>query len=94
MEGAIAPSTKTKIMSEFKIVSNGFNHGYSMTFENGYTISVQFSEMNYSDGKTTAEVAVIDSDGEWYQLVDGDDVIGWQTTDDVAKWMDKVSKLK
>jgi hypothetical protein len=88
---------KYEILSEFKIVSNGFNHGYSMTFENGYTISVQFSEMNYccssSDGKTTAEVAVIDSDGEWYQLVDGNDVIGWQSTNDVAKWMDKVSKL-
>ena len=81
-------------MSEFKIVSNGFNHGYSMKFENGYTISVQFSEINYSDGKTTAEVAVIDSDGDWYQLVDGDDVIGWQSTNDVAKWMDKVSRLK
>ena len=82
------------MMSEFKINSDKYFNGYSMKFENGYTISVQFSEMNYSDGKTTAEVAAWGEDGDWYQLVDGNDVIGWQSTDDVAKWMDKVSNLK
>jgi len=80
-------------MSEFKIKSDQYSNGFSMKFENGYTISVQFAEMNYSNGKTNAEVAAWGEDGDWVHLSDGDDVIGWQSTNDVAKWMDKVSKL-
>jgi len=43
--------------SKFEINKTVYHNGFSMTFENGYTISVQFSKVNYSDGKTTAEVA-------------------------------------
>ena len=84
-------------MSEFKINSDQYSNGFSMKFANGYTISVQFAEMNYSNGKTNAEVAAWGEDGNWVHLSDGDmvgeDVIGWQSTNDVAKLMDKVSKL-
>ena len=71
-------------------------NGITMKFENGNTISIQFSQtMNYSDGKTNAEVAAWDADGEWINLSDnpGDDVIGWQTTDKVADLIQKVKSL-
>ena len=90
--------TKKKAMkSKFEVHRMEFNdtvyqNGFSMRFENGYTISVQFSKKNYSDGEKTAEVAAWDAEGNWIQFEDGRDVVGWQTTNDVAKLIDIVSK--
>jgi len=75
------------------------NKGFQMTFANGYTISVQFGNGNYCDNhdygeivsfeqpvppSRNAEVAVWDKDGHWVQLSGHDDVIGYQTPDDIA----------
>ena len=82
------------------------NKGFCMTFANGYTISVQFGNGNYCDNRhygnplngdqsvppsSNAEVAVWDKDGKWVQLSEHDDVIGWQTADDVAALIASVS---
>jgi hypothetical protein len=79
----------------FKAENNEWHHGFQMTFQNGCTISVQFNGHNYCDeGKTTAEVAVWNSDGEWMVyddnkwavLIGGEtDVMPRQTPDDVSK---------
>ena len=75
-----------------------YQNGFSMRFENGYTISVQFSERHYSDGETTAEVAAWDAEGNWIQFEErdkfilGGDIMKWQTTNDVAKLIEIVSK--
>jgi hypothetical protein len=55
-------------------VAKDINHdGFHMTFDNGSTISVMFGKNTYSDeGKTTAEVAVWDKDGDWYILNEDD----------------------
>ena len=72
----------------------GYHDGFQMTFENGCTISVQFSKHTYSDGgETTAEVAAWDNKGNWlmtdverwFEIVDGSDVMPHQTASDVAK---------
>jgi hypothetical protein len=75
-----------------------------MTFDNGCTISVQFSKFNYSDqGKTTAEVAAWNGNGDWMiwngdnwnVLTNGDtDVMPRQTTDDVAMLISELVKMK
>jgi hypothetical protein len=72
----------------------GYHDGFQMTFENGCTISIQFGKHTYSDGgKTTAEVAAWDNQGNWL-IFDGDkwteiehnsDVIPRQTAGEVAK---------
>jgi hypothetical protein len=63
-----------------------------MTFENGYTISVQFSKTNYSDGgETTAEIAAWGPDGQWLKLSDHDDVRGWCSPDEVLEVMNMVA---
>jgi hypothetical protein len=63
-----------------------------MTFKNGYTISVQFSKTNYSDGgETTAEIAAWGPDGKWMKLSEHDDVRGWCSPDDVLEVMNKVA---
>lgn len=76
----------------FKITDN---KGFHMTFANGWTVSVQFGYGNYSDNYNSgrygepadpscnAEVAAWDGEGKWYQ-VDGDEVQGHQTPDQVA----------
>ena len=80
---------------KFKTKTDSIYNGFTLSFENGNTISVQFSQFNYSDGETTAEVAAWDTDGEWINLSDnpGDDVVGWQTTDKVADLIQKVKSL-
>lgn len=85
-----------------------FNHcpnGFHMTFENGYTISVQWGPGNYCDNRSahygeaksvskTAEVAVWNSADEWVKLGDNDDVLGWVTTDRVLEIMNAVRNLQ
>ena len=41
----------------------------------------------------TAEIAVWDSKGDFYQCGESDDVLGYLTTDEVAQWIEKVSKF-
>jgi hypothetical protein len=72
----------------------GYHDGFQMTFENGCTISVQFSKHTYSDGgETTAEVAAWDNKGNWLmfdedkwtEIENGSDVMARQSASDVAK---------
>jgi hypothetical protein len=78
--------------------------GFIMTFSNGYTFSVSFSERSYSDqGETTAEVAAWHSkedhwlyfqDGAWVIVPEGRSaVLGHQTPDQIASHMEIISKL-
>ena len=89
---------------KFKAENNEFHHGFQMTFDNGCTISVQFSKYNYSDqGETTAEVAAWNGNGDWMMwnednwnvLTNGDtDVMPRQTTDDVVMLISELVKMK
>jgi len=88
-------------------VEEDINHnGFHMTFANGCTISVMFGKYNYCDsGETTAEVAIWDTDDNWYILNEednhmslikvpgGSDVIGHCTSDLVAFIMNLVKNL-
>ena len=80
--------------SEF-ILNTGIHNGITMKFSNGNTISIQFAKTNYSNGKTNAEVAAWDADGEGIDLSgnQSDVVVGWQTTDQVADIIEKVKSL-
>ena len=84
------------------------NKGFHITFANGVTISVQFGPGNYcarkdaeSDSTSgqsywesdTAEVAILLPGGEFYRISEYDDVIGWQTAEDVAKWIEVARNL-
>ena len=84
-------------MSKF-VATN--NKGFRMTFENGFSISVQWGPENYCDRKNeedfdkpmkerfweskSAEIAVFNKEGEFIGIAD-DAVVGWLTTDQVAK---------
>ncbi len=79
-----------------------------MTFENGWTISVQFGYGNYCDNghhperlalhnkriveSENAEIAIWDKNNVDYTFEDGYNVKGWLQADQVADWIDKVSK--
>ena len=72
--------------------------GFSMTFSNELTISVQYGEGNYStrnekDEAISAEIAIWDNNGKWFDF--GNDVVmGWVSPDEIADWINKVSKAK
>ena len=73
--------------------------GFHMTFENGWTLSVQFGPHHYCDSKNTwessssnAEVAVFNPKGAFTTLSNGDNVLGCQTPAQVLALMNEVSK--
>ena len=81
-------------------ITNG--KGFQITFANGYTVSVQFGHGNYCDnrygkdgaGSANAEVAAFKTyGGEWVKLSDHDDVIGYQTPDQVLAIMAMIATL-
>ena len=77
----------------FKVMSDRYHKGFHMTFENGWTVSVQFGKNNYASNKQhtdespDAEIAAWDKDGNWYHFKNGDDVFGYEKTDDVAEFI-------
>jgi hypothetical protein len=85
------------------------NKGFSMTFKNGLTISVQFGNMNYCSNQNigeykcemnqditeskNAEIAIWSHNRKWFNF--GHDTIkGYCSADEVAIWIDKVRRAK
>ncbi len=80
------------------------SHGFHVTFANGYTVSVQFGKYSYCGNRTfeleaeapdhcvDAEVAAWGPDGKWLKM-EGDDVIGWQTPEQVLAIMNMVAAI-
>ena len=72
---------------------------FSMKFANGYTVSLAmgngiYSNGNQYDGYSSVEVAAWDAEGNWIQLGDNnDDVIGWQSPEEVLAIMNKVAAM-
>lgn len=92
-------------MENFK---STLNKGFQMTFENGLTISVQFGGGNYCKNRNNdfmaeskidvvespnAEIAIWDEHKRWFNF-GGDEVKGYVSPDEVAKWIYKVSRAK
>jgi hypothetical protein len=86
------------------------NKGFHMTFENGWTISVQFGYGNYCDNRhhndrfelgknndivssATAEIGIWNADGKWYTFDNGDEVKGYCSPDEVAKFITIAASL-
>jgi hypothetical protein len=83
--------------------------GIHITFDNGYTLSVQFGPGNYCDhydrrigaddaacgkeGSSTAETAYWSDDGGLINEGDGDTVQGYQTIDQVIDRINRVRAL-
>ena len=81
--------------------------GFRMTFANGYTLSVQFGAGHYCGNRNmpfgappdadgfhscpNAEVAVLTPTGKFMKLGENDDVIGYQTANDIAALIATVS---
>ncbi len=87
----------------FKITSN---KGFHITFENGLTVSTQFSQYNYCDNSRlenvkpeciNAEVAIWNKEGKWvtkeFYNID-DDVIGYLTSNEVIEIMYKAKNYR
>jgi len=91
----------------FDIQSTGGMRGFQMTFENGYTVSVQFGVSNYCENRDykpdaekseigaspSAEIAAWDQTGKWVSF-EHDDVKGWCKPDEVAAFITKIASLK
>lgn len=75
--------------------------GFNVTFGNGWTVSVQWGRGTYCDnrhsvsmidGSANAEIAAWDKDGVWHDF-GGEQVKGWQTPDEVARFISFISNL-
>lgn len=77
------------------------DHEFSITFENGYTVSVRVGPHNYCDsrpslcGRTAdnAEVALIDQNGDFVPFNNGALVEGYQSPGEVLALITKASTL-
>lgn len=76
---------------KFKLHPNGMGGILGqMELGNGYKISVVGGGKGlYGDGKTTFEVAVFDRIGEMIKLDENDQVLGWQTKEQVNEIIKK-----
>jgi hypothetical protein len=76
---------------KFKLHPNGMGGILGqMELGNGYKISVVGGGRGlYGDGKKTFEVAVFDRMGEMIMLSENDQVLGWQTMDQVNEIIKK-----
>lgn len=72
-----------------KFVANG-DDGFQVTFDNGWTVSVQFGRFHHA-GPGSAEVAVINPDHKLVELEGGDTVLGWQTPAEVLERMQETA---
>lgn len=73
-------------------------NNFSMKFANGYTVSLAMGTSMYCTGDaetgfSSAEVAAWDADGNWVKLGDNDDVIGWQSPEQVLAIMNKIAAM-
>jgi hypothetical protein len=77
------------------------DQGFGLTLSNGVYASVKFGFGSYSDeGKTTAEVAIIDKEDNWYifngkELVqaEGTDINPRITTDELVEILNLAKQL-
>jgi len=93
-------------MTKFKSTNN---KGFQMTFENGWTISVQFGWMNYCDNQNhpdgyqfSEKNDIVESSDAEIAIWDNngqwynfnyDTVKGYCSANEVAEWISKVSKF-
>ena len=86
-------------MSKFSVRQNEFQSGFQMTFENGWTVSVQFGKINYISDRENigdsidAEIAAWDKDGNWYSFDGHQNVKGWVKPDEVADFIVKIKSF-
>lgn len=76
--------------------------GFSITFANGHTVSVQFGEGNYCSNRHIPNVpdeqGLVKSKTAEVIALDGSDFMGssegWQTPDQVLAFMNKIASLQ
>jgi hypothetical protein len=84
----------------FRVIKDQWNQGFHMTFENGWTVSVQFGKSNYvSDRSNTGtspdvEIAAWDENDNWYEFEDGQNIKGWVKSDEVADFIAMVKAFE
>ena len=89
-------------MSKFDITGQ---QGFHITFDNGWTVSVQFGRGNYcanrnnpiwdvsGSGSKDAEIAAWDANGKWFEDKDGNTVQGHMKADAVLAFMNKIAAM-
>ena len=68
------------------------NKGFQTTFENGWTVSVQFGRGNYCENRwdefNTGDTECANAEcARWFGDNDMDEPTGWQTADQVAAFI-------
>lgn len=78
---------------EFKAHANGMEGSVQAmhNLPNGITISVVGGQHLYGNGVSSFEIAAWTTEGhDWFQLAEYDDVLAWQSKEDVTKAIEKI----
>ena len=91
-------------MTKSKLIATE-NKGFHLTFNNGWTISVQWGATNYCSNRmvdtnknnqmlesASAEIAIWDENNEDFDFGGGQFSLGWLTPNEVADWISVVKK--
>ena len=87
---------ETRVLDKTRV-----DEGFMLIFDNGIFASVEFGFSSYSDrGKTTAEVAIIDSKNNWYifngkelEQADGTNVNPRVSTNDLVEILNLAKQI-
>jgi hypothetical protein len=83
------------------------HHQILVKFKNGYELSIIFGTFAYCSNRDNdlgghgfrelcedAEIAILKPNGKFYKILEwGDDVLGYQTPEEVLKWIEFVKNL-
>ena len=79
--------------------TTGEGHGFWATFDNGWTMSVQWRPGNYADGNTMEIAAWNEDDTVWWNFEEGQpvppktSVLGWVTSDELGEYMNDIASI-
>ena len=84
----------------FKIITRDSTQSGNFVFEldNGYSISIAvgggtYSTGNMEDGFVSAEIAVVDPDGEFVDQGSGSGVEGWQSVSQLIEIINRINSI-
>lgn len=91
---ALSPFTEQYNIKSFKDLSDSLYARLQIRFTNGYELSIVRGLGSYGNQQGLLEIAIKSPDDKYCpDLLEGDDVLGWQTPAQVVSYVEKIGKI-
>ena len=92
---ALSPYTEQYKIKSFENLSDSLYARLEVHFINGYQLSIIRGLGSYGNQQGLFEIAVISPDDKYCpDLLEGDDVLGWQTSAQVVSYVEKIGGIE